>query len=349
MLPLYDDSLAAPWPKTAPRGLTYIYFCRHILYEDIVAATARDEKSLRDLPVELLIEILVLTASSFPAMSPTLSRTSHWVSDVTLAARMTHTLIPRGHYWRLSSLYQLLSSSRTAANAVRTVCAMGCMSWHSGSGKSEALLPRIIRECPNVRLIACQVSTFENLGSAAEPFRWAPVPRLRLMLFDGVRAEDSWSHYWLRILKTPHGGEILRHITHLHLTHHCRDFERSSPAAHLPNLTHLAMLAAEHSPYEYSLPRYALLIRDFGASLERLALQLTAVLVLWTAQKDCTRLPVTLRPPPDLIKTARESSIMICCVPRARRQLQFRDKFVVIGEDVWSMAQRQMDTMERTG
>ncbi|KAJ7712035.1 hypothetical protein B0H16DRAFT_1900280 [Mycena metata] len=185
-------------------------FSTHRLWQQLHAA----EKSLGDLPAELLIEILVIVASSFPAMSPALARTCRWVSDVTLPARMRHISV-RGDHWAMVSLHTLLCSSQRAADSVRTLCAMTWeVSVHSGYSfypDEKLLLPGIFRACTNLHLLACPLRTLENLGSVGgASFTGRPNRASRLMLFEDPNAAPRWSKYWASIFKTR--NEIRRQV-----------------------------------------------------------------------------------------------------------------------------------------
>ncbi|KAJ7174349.1 hypothetical protein C8R46DRAFT_1080632 [Mycena filopes] len=296
-------------------------------------------------------------------MSATLARTSRLISDVTLAARLTH-VSTLGRSFHLSSLHDLLTSSEKAAKTVQSLCIqdggeLPPSPYHGGWGTHDRIgawtyLPDIIRACPNLRMLACPLAYLEWLGCVNEGFHWPAPPHIQLVLIGNTKSNDSWAQYWRRICKTPHGPENLRNITHLHFTHHCNDLERTFPAAHLPNLTHFAMLSHRTSKRNthsaLSTEYYSAHIRDFATQLKhlRVALRLTAVAVLWPAKADWPRLPASPWPPLELVQTAREAHVLVYCVPRARGELEFWGDFLRKEEDIWVMARRQMEATEGT-
>ncbi|KAJ7226659.1 hypothetical protein B0H12DRAFT_241967 [Mycena haematopus] len=89
------------------------------LYQQIIVAQSRGDPSLVDLPVELIIDILVKTASSSRRDARTLALTSSWTSEVTRAARIENVSIRT--FRDLRSFSILINSSQQAAASVRTL------------------------------------------------------------------------------------------------------------------------------------------------------------------------------------------------------------------------------------
>lgn len=198
--------------------------CYHkFLYAAIIEATERQEKSLRDLPVELIARILDFVAASSRSTGLALALVSPWLADVTLPARLAHVSLRTKK--RIISFHRLLRSSSRAGGAVRTL-------WISDvDSLLDNMVPAILRACPNLRALGCGLAPLEYLCRAQEPFPgWLLSVQLTLTEF----MSPPWQnhvHKWTRLRRAPHGAVFLQNITHLRLTHHCYPSTRHSPGS----------------------------------------------------------------------------------------------------------------------
>ncbi|KAJ7719629.1 hypothetical protein DFH07DRAFT_972848 [Mycena maculata] len=318
--------------KTRSRTTSYAHFCQITLYNQVLAAQARHDKSLIDLPTELLIHILVISAFSRET-AWTLAYASSWISDVTLAVRMEHVSIRTMR--QLRSFNKLVYSSSRAAIAVRKLW----IATNAGGPAEQIFIPDIVRACINLRALACQVGPLLALCSAGDPFLPS---RVQLTVMDNMHAERGVNlvSQWSRIILSIHGIPFLQNITHLHLPCYHYAFTESFPAAHLPRLTHLAMISRRWHPPEFIL--------DFGRALDRLSLRLTmVVLVLWEGRGR--RNGPQFLPPwytREMVQAARDcsenSNVVMYCPSESHQQLKFWNATLDGGEDIWSLARRQM-------
>ncbi|KAJ7499544.1 hypothetical protein FB451DRAFT_1358693 [Mycena latifolia] len=314
-----------------------------LLYEQGLQAQARPETSLADLPVELLISIFNLNmAASCRSTARSLVLVSPWISEVTLAARLAHISIRTLR--ELQSFHYLVCSSPRAAGAVRTLWILT----NTGFYHEEAMIPDVLRACSNLHAVVCQVYPLAALCRLDD---WFPMPPFRLTVIHNMRHPWAWDPgaQWKRILKAHHGTAFLQNLTHLHLGHYHK-LDAHFPAADLPALTHLAMgkiWTDSEDDSEASISRYAARIRDFVRELDQLSLRLAAaVLVFWPVGRTHGSTGLV----PALVKAAREngshSNIMVCCPSNPEQELIFWEECVESGEDIWSLAQKQMSEEE---
>ncbi|KAJ7619047.1 hypothetical protein B0H17DRAFT_1219769 [Mycena rosella] len=320
------------------------------LYEQVLEAQARQERSFLDLPVDLIISILAIAASRSTGI--TLALTSSWIADVTLTARLAHISIRTVR--ALESFHHHVCSSLRAAGAVQTLWILT----NAGSHRERTLIPDVLRACVNLRAVACQVSALEDLSSAEDPFPQSLGP-FRLTLMENMRHPYAGSpgSNWGRILSDHHGTSVLHNLTHLHLAQY-HELDTHFPAAHLPRLTHLAMGKFQTwigGPYFPALVRR---VSDFAEELDQLSLQLAmAVLVFWP-HKNVTRKSTQRGQSPqpwpvhELAQAARDcgsgSNIMVYCASYADKESEFWEQSVGAGEDIWTLAQKQMSEANQT-
>jgi hypothetical protein len=330
-----------------PDSYAFKNFHRILLSRQIFEAQARGEPSLIDLSAELLIAILVLSASSSRGTARALAIASPWTSEVTRMARLTHVSI-RTHQGLLS-FKALVCSSPSAAETVQTLW----ISTNAGIYPERAIIPHILRACHNLTALACQIGALDS-ESWYESWPAARPPRLTLL--DPMRLQRVFpgsGSLWSRLQDT--SSALLRNLTHLHLARYHRQLEEYFPVAHLPNLTHLAMGSDPSWSASYSPAEYCEKIRSFARALEQLRLHLSlaeAVLVLWAfraARKAFVPI-LTQWDARELIQAARECSgpghgrarITIYCASASHRELKFWEESAAAGEDIWSLARKQM-------
>ncbi|KAJ6459789.1 hypothetical protein C8R47DRAFT_130568 [Mycena vitilis] len=316
------------------------------LYSEILEANARQEQSLRDLPVELIAEILTMVPLSSPRSGVALALASPWISDLTIATRLAHVSLRS--YQAISSFYRLVCSSDRAAGAVRTL-------WIPDSIDpvlDESGIPAILRACTNLRALACHMEPLEPLLNSGESF---PLHLLSVQFtlteFMGMPWNSPVSKWTRLLMRTPHGPGFLSHLTHLRLVHHHYQLE-TFPAQNFPRLTHIAIgsdRAWSRDPAEYSSH-----IRAFAQSLEHLwtatSLQL-AVLVFRVYSRHAYRpQPPRIWQARDLVRAARDcgSNILVYCVKdTAFRESKFWDECVANGDDIWTLAQKQTSLLSK--
>ncbi|KAJ7121053.1 hypothetical protein C8R44DRAFT_787291 [Mycena epipterygia] len=192
----------------------YADFCG-LLYGQILEAQAQHRKSLVDLPVDLIISILVLSAASCRSTAKALALTSPWISDVSLPGRLTHVSIRTIR--ELSAFNELVCSSPHAAGAVRTLW----IATNSPLAAEQALIPDVLRACVNLGALACKVGALEAL---------CPSPFFTTMhtVWHGARGS-----HWPRILDARHGTTFLNNLTHLHLPLYQQEFVVSFPTSRI--------------------------------------------------------------------------------------------------------------------
>ncbi|KAJ7667454.1 hypothetical protein DFH06DRAFT_218790 [Mycena polygramma] len=315
------------------------------LYSEILEANTRQEQSLRDLPVELIAEILAMVPSSSPRTGVALALASPWISDLTLATRLAHVSLRS--YKAISSFQRLLCSSIRAAGAVRTLWIPDSI----GPVLNESGIPAILRACTNLRALACHMEPLEPLLLSRESF---PLHLLSVQFtmteFVGMPWNSPISK-WTRMMRTPHGAGLLSNLTHLRLVHHHYQLE-TFPAQNFPRLTHIAIGSERdwsRNPAEY--PSH---IRAFAQSLEHLwtatSLQL-AVLVFRVYSRHAYRpQPPRIWQARELVRAARDygSNILVYCVPdTAFRESKFWDECVANGDDIWTLAQKQISLLSK--
>ncbi|KAJ7121049.1 hypothetical protein C8R44DRAFT_787274, partial [Mycena epipterygia] len=301
MLPFYDSDdfgyeLITTKTKTNLKPSdAYADFCG-LLYGQILEAQAQHRKSLVDLPVDLIISILVLSAASCRSTAKALALTSPWISDVSLPGRLAHVSIRTIR--ELSAFNELVCSSPHAAGAVRTLW----IATNSPLAAEQALIPDVLRACVNLGALACKVGALEAL--CAVPFVWPSARPLQLTLLESMHTvwNGARGSHWPRILDAHHGIAFLNNLTHLHLPLYQQEF------VVLPHLTHLALGYWPHS----GSAGYTGQIRDFARALDKLSLRLVAaVLVLWRYywprinKGQFPRIPWHTR---EMVQTARECS-----------------------------------------
>ncbi|KAF8173764.1 hypothetical protein K438DRAFT_1771937 [Mycena galopus ATCC 62051] len=282
------------------------------LYQQIIDAQSRGEPSLVSLPVELLIDILVEIAFSSPCDARALALTSSWTSEVTQAARLRNVSIRS--YRDLRSFHTLVHSSPHAAGRVRTLW----ISTNAGSDMQESTIPRIVEACYNLDALACEFTPL--LNTDLHPLRLARP--FHFTLTNNVGLYNFATHF---------------------------------PAMHLPNLTHLAMGSPLSQANPYSPPcEHRDEIRRFADMLDHHSLQLAmAVLVLWpwplrrpTMRRNGPQFSPIPQHTRELVQTARDcsarSNITVYCASHAHRELRFWDACARAGEDIWSLAEKQM-------
>ncbi|KAJ7047943.1 hypothetical protein C8F04DRAFT_1387086 [Mycena alexandri] len=306
------------------KGRPFSYFCSHFLYDQFLTARERGkETSLSDFPADILIDILNLAASSSRSTVASLALTSTWVSDVTLEGRWKHTSV----YWHLDteSLREMakVCSDTRISHAVRTL-------WFDPGAyyywKCSCICD-ILERFPNLEALACEGVMLEALCCAT---KIPPKASVRLTLIDQMDSR------WDGIVQNPsaHGKTFLRTITHLHLTQKPESLD-TFPVEHLPNLTHLAMGFSQGGYYPPAE------IGNFALCLDRSLCLKAAVLVLPSLSKcmSCT--------PQEAVEMVRKystnSKIMFYCADPRCRESQFWDKLARDGDDIWSVAERQMD------
>ncbi|KAJ7130766.1 hypothetical protein C8R43DRAFT_1133851 [Mycena crocata] len=349
ILPFHDandvEYVSGKTPKPVHSTPRFLYFCRFTLYQQILEAQARQEKSLADLPTELLISILSISAASSRKASRTLALTSPWISDITLPIRLEHISIRTVR--QLTSFNDLVCTSPRAADAVRTL-------WLGFSHAERTFIPDTLRACRNLRAFSCQLVALESLCAAM----WPQAPRT-LTLLDAM--QERWPEpdnpMWVRILHSPHGPPLLHTLTHLHLVEFHPALDEFFPAAHLPCLTHFAMGSEKNVPWAHVGPGYDSFISSFARDIRPLSLRLeAAVLVLWPFARHWELRKGPLEPwhTPELVRLAREADIMIYCVANgAHEELKYHQTFweeaVNGGDDIWSLARKQMESRIDTG
>ncbi|KAJ6544124.1 hypothetical protein B0H19DRAFT_296209 [Mycena capillaripes] len=325
------------------RSDAYMYFCTCLLYQQILGAQAGGYPSLVDLPVELLITILVLAASSSRSSARALAIAARWTSEVTRGMRLKNVSIRT--FRELQSFNMLVRSPSQASMTVETLW----IATNAGHSMEKAIIPNIIRSCSNLTALACQLPALEALCGDADAGGWWLARPFRLTLMDNTRWAGGW---WNRILACPLGSGFLHTVTHLHFAHYQHRLETHLPVAQLPNLTHFAigppLAQIFFSPQDHDGE-----IRSFASALDQLSLRLAmAVLVLWPTGERGPRMRKGPQFPPtpwhtrELVQTARDcsahSNIMIYCASDSHWELKFWDACANAGEDIWTLAEKQM-------
>ncbi|KAJ7477267.1 hypothetical protein B0H11DRAFT_2030487 [Mycena galericulata] len=346
MLPFYDskDTGYEITPKSATARDTSIqshhpHYYRKYLYSAILEATARQQKSLRDLPVELITKIFEMSVMSSRSTGLALALAAPWISNMIFLARLAHVSLRTKK--QISSFHSLVCASGRAGGAVRTLWISDSVEW-----PAETLIPDILRACQNLRALGCRLDPLQRLCDSQElfPTRLLSV-QITLTEFMGVSWHSPVSK-WTHLIQTTHGTVFLHNITHLRLVHHHYLFEETFPAEHFPRLTHLAMGSEKRwsrSPAEYTAH-----IRSFAHSLERVwkatPLQL-AVLVFRPFARHYSRPhPPHLWDARELVRVAREcgSNILVYTVlQQTFRESYFWDECAADGVDIWSLARKQ--------
>ncbi|KAJ7698570.1 hypothetical protein B0H17DRAFT_1177270 [Mycena rosella] len=315
------------------------YYYR-FLYSEILEATGRGERSLRDLPVEIIAEILSTVASSSRNTGLALAQASPWIANATHAARLAHVTLRTSRH--VFSFHSLVCSSAGAASAVRTL-------WIGNSiGRTaEMMIPAILAVCPNIRALACHLAPLEILCRSKEPFPpWLLSVQLELTEFMGMPWQSPVSK-WTRLARTTHGTAFLHNITHLRLPSHHYLFREFFPAQYLPHLTHLAM--GSERCWSRSPEEYATYLRDFSRSLEHVwivtSLQLAVLVFRAYSRHSYHPWPPEMWQTRELVLAARACgpNILAYRAPdRHFRESMFWDECVAEGDDIWSLAQKQM-------
>ncbi|KAJ7822474.1 hypothetical protein B0H14DRAFT_2598513 [Mycena olivaceomarginata] len=214
--------------STGSTSVTYAYFCRYLLYHQILAAQVRHETSLVDLPAELFISILVLAASSSPATYSVLGIASPWISEIVLRTRIsdisTHTKRGSVSFNQLSFNQFVLSSSLASkASIARTLW----IATNSGCHPESLLIPDILMASTNFEALACNVGHWKLFAAYRTHF-------LGHMRIASAHADGVYGH----ILWIIPSGPVFSKPSMYH-------YELDFPVAHLP---HLAMASGSSRP-----------------------------------------------------------------------------------------------------
>ncbi|KAJ7123045.1 hypothetical protein C8R44DRAFT_159957 [Mycena epipterygia] len=312
----------------------------NFLYSNVLDATARQENSLRDLPVEIISKILTMAILESRSTGIILALASPWLSDISLAARLAHVSLRTSR--QLDSFHGFIRSSSRAAAAVRTLW----ISDYVGKTATESLIPNILSACPNLQALGCHLAPLDVLCRAKEPFPvWLLSVQITLTEFMGMPWQSPLTK-WTRLLRTAHGATFLQNLTHLRLVSHHYLFDQSFPAHHLPRLTHLAM--GSEKMWSRHPNKYSAHIHNFAHSIEHLwkltSLKL-AVLVFRVYSRHYYRpQPPQMWQARELVQAARDcrSGILIYCILHPSfRESNFWDECATNGEDIWSLAQKQ--------
>jgi hypothetical protein len=309
------------------------HYYHNYLYSQVLAANARGEESLRDLPAEIITLILGMAATGSCTTGVALALASPWISDVTLPARLAHVTLRTEK--QVLSFQTLVCSSDRAANAVRTL-------WlANGIGEAaDRMMASILAACSHIRALACHLAPLEALCTAEQPF---PSWLLSVQHFN-----LPWQSLMTCLVRTPSGSAFLHHLTHLRIScyhYHLREY---FPAQHLPHLTHLAV--GSMSQWSRSPDQYATYIQGFAHALEPVwnstSLQLAVLVFRAYSHHASHGWPIPEWQTRELVLTMREvcgsKGILAYRAPdKPFRESDFWAQCVANGEDIWTLAQKQ--------
>ena len=202
------------------------------------------------LPIELVLHILQLTASISPTSAASVALVSSWARKIALPYLFT-TLIRRSRPWtsvELSSMVKSLSGMSPARWRPPMHC--GCLVRHMWTENvdiaSRTDERALFLSCPNIEDLVLAPLSLRALADAllyrsSSTEQATDCPTFAQNLWSLTLTVHTFRYDWhpLVDVRLANGSVFLHNITHLRIL----DMKISSyvPHAHLPNLTHVAL------------------------------------------------------------------------------------------------------------